>query len=566
MRKEAIFHESESNYSFPISRNEVVLRLRVSNKDNFQSIEVVYGMKYDYHSKRQKVTMSLAYQDELFAYYEVKIKITDVRFVYVFQLETPAKTYYFCEDGVVDQYDFNFAYYNCFQIAYINDIDVPKKVSWMKDAVFYEIFVDRFNQGDFKKNQDYINLQWGDIPNPNSFAGGDLQGIIDKLDYLEDLGINVLYLTPIFKSISNHKYDISNYFEIDSQFGDEETFKTLVDKAHEKGIRIILDGVFNHGSDLMLEFQDVLEHGNKSKYFDWFIIHGDAVNLKEVNYETFANCYYHPKFNTSNKEVRKFLTQIAKHYIEKFHIDGWRLDVSDEVSHNFWTYFRNQIKEIDRDLLIIGENWHDAKSFLRGDQFDSIMNYAFTKQVLDFLAYRKISAQGLAHKLNKLLIRNTSIVNESMLNLLDTHDTHRFYTEVMGNLDRLLQALAIMFSFVGAPCIYYGTELPLFGGYDPDNRRCFDWNKLDPKSYYFGLLKALIKLRKNKIIQSGSFKAYEHNQLFVMERELDQKKIKLYVNRTKRKVDIEDGHIIVSHKHKHHSVYAGGFVIMEVNK
>lgn len=566
MNKEAVFHEAESNYSFPISRNEVVLRIRVSRNDYFDDVSVIYGMKYDFHQKQNKIKMIERYRDTLFKYYELRLSIEDVRFVYVFSLQIDGNQYYFCEDGVVDNYDFNFAYYNCFQIPYINESDIPKKVSWMENAVFYEIFIDRFNRGDYNKDDSYINSKWGETPKTKSFYGGDIKGIMDKLEYLHDLGVNALYLTPIFESISNHKYDISNYYKIDNHFGDEIVFKDFVDKAHQMGIKIILDGVFNHTSDLLLEFQDVVKKGKESRYFDWFIIHGDKVDKKAVNYETFANCYYHPKFNTSNLEVRKYLIDVAKHYIKKYDIDGWRLDVSDEVSHNFWFHFREEIKALKPDALLVGENWHDAKSFLRGDQFDSIMNYAVTKALLDFFAYKKTNAAQFSDQLNKLIVRNNSIANSMMLNLLDTHDTYRFFTEVNKNIDSLEQALAVLFMHIGVPCLYYGVEIPLIGGYDPDNRRCFEWNSEFETTTHFRLLKQLIQLRKNDCVSKGEISIYDKNGLFLIDRIYEGKIVRLYVNNTGQTATIKSDKTIIAYKWENDNLSNGGFLIVEVKE
>jgi Glycosidases len=169
----------------------------------------------------------------------------------------------------------------------------------------------------------------------------------------------------------------------------------LINKAHSMGIKIILDAVFNHCSEDLIQFQDVIKYKSKSKYYDWFIIHSD----EPFNYETFAACKYMPKFNTSNKEVQNFLIEAGCYYVREFDIDGWRLDVSDEVSHDFWRIFRKKIKELKRDCILIGENWHDANKFLQGDEFDGIMNYAFTKACLDFYAFDALTPIGFSDKL-----------------------------------------------------------------------------------------------------------------------------------------------------------------------
>ena len=203
-----------------------------------------------------------------------------------------------------------------------------------------------------------------------------------------------------------------------------------MEKVHARGMKLVLDAVFNHCSENLSQFQDVLKNGRGSKYFDWFVIRGDKISEARDNYETFAACDYMPKFNTSNPEVQRYLLDIAVHYIREYDIDGWRLDVSDEISHYFWRKFREEVKAAKKDAVIIGENWHDANSNLRGDQYDSIMNYAFTKACLDFFATDSINAEQLVWRLNGLLMRNSSTVNQMMLNLLDSHDTHRFYKEV----------------------------------------------------------------------------------------------------------------------------------------
>ena len=367
MNEYALFHKTESNYCYPTSENEITIRLRTSNKDNISKIYLVYGCKYDFYCVQHQKEMELRYVDKLFNYYEVHLKLKDVRLTYIFKILSENKTYYFSEDGLTTTYDFKFNFYNCFQYAYIHSSDIHKEVDFMKNSIFYEIFVDRFAIGNKEKDTSYINMQWDELPKSKSFAGGDLQGIIDNLDYLQSLGINGIYLTPIFKSISNHKYDIEDYYKIDEQFGDEETLLKLVKIAHDKGIKIILDAVFNHISEKSPLFQDVLKNGEKSKYYHWFI-------FKNNEYECFSICKYMPKLNTDNKEVQDYLINVGKYYIEKFDIDGWRLDVSDEVSHTFWKKFRNELKSLGKEIILIGENWHDANKFLQGDEFDSIMN------------------------------------------------------------------------------------------------------------------------------------------------------------------------------------------------
>ncbi|MGN0998365.1 MAG: glycoside hydrolase family 13 protein, partial [Faecousia sp.] len=443
----------------------------------------------------------------------------DIRLVYVFEIRQGEKVFFYSEDGLSNTYDYTLNFYNAFQIAYINDSDIHKPVDWMRSACFYQIFVDRFFRGDADKEDSYINLRWGETPNPKSFAGGDLRGIQKKLPYLRELGINALYLTPIFQSISNHKYDIQDYFTVDAMFGTNADFAALVEAAHERNIRVVIDAVFNHVSDRCSQFQDVLKNGKNSPYFDWFIIHGDTVDQEKVNYECFSSCHYMPKWNTSNPQVQDFLIRIAVHWIKEYHIDGWRLDVSDEVSHDFWRRFRQAVKAANPECAIIGENWHNASIYLQGDQYDSIMNYAFTKACLDFFAFGALDADGFAGKLNELLMRNTDTVNNMMLNLLDSHDTHRFFTQVGENKTKLESALAVLYLFVGAPCIYYGTEIAMPGGYDPDCRRTMDWAAAQARGSTWKLIQKLTKLKKEEpALHTHRVKAYAQENVFCLER------------------------------------------------
>lgn len=562
MNKHALLHVQDSKFCFPTDDKTVILRLRTAREDRPEKIEVVYESKYLMYLQQKSEEMQRLYEDELFAYYEIRLSLSDVRLVYVFRIKDSGKEYYFSEDGLSEEYDFTLAYFNCFQLPYINAADVHEETEWMRSAVFYEIFTDRFCRG-INKDKDYINMEWGEIPGPKSFAGGDIPGIILKLDYIKQLGVNAIYLTPIFCGISNHKYDISDYHRVDEGFGTNKDFKRLVWEAHRRGIRIVLDAVFNHCSELLPEFRDVVEKGKASEYYDWFIIKGDYPQKNPLNYEVFAFCSYMPKFNTSNPKVQDFLLDIASEWIEKYDIDGWRLDVSDEVSHDFWRMFRKRVKSVKKDAVIIGENWHDANSFLYGDQYDGIMNYAFTKACLDFFAFESTDAAGFAGRLNSLLMRNTEPVNNMMMNLLDSHDTDRFYTSVGKSRSRLLAAAAVMCMFVGAPCIYYGTELPLEGGYDPDNRRCFDWDAAESGSAFTALLKELLSLRSLTVVQRGAIKIEAVGELFSITRSDARESLRLFVNMSgEGTACIANGSVVTSHGYNAGLLDNEGYVVI----
>lgn len=533
MNRHAIQHIVDSSYCFPISPKQITLRLRTA-KNDIERAWVIYESKYVIADRQQKVEMEKKFSGGLYDYYSVTLDLTDTRIGYVFYIYDGEEYYFFSEDGLTKTYNYALGYYNFFQYPYINEADILPKVEWTEHAVFYQIFVDRFNIGNKESDKSYINCKWGDIPNPKTFAGGDLKGITQKLDYIKSLGVNTIYLTPIFKSISNHKYDISDYMEIDKQFGCNEDLKELVESAHSKGMRIMLDAVFNHCSDELTQFQDVKKKGRDSEYYDWFVIHGDRPDSEAGNYEMFAACEYMPKFNTSNPKVQEYLCNIGCYYISEYDIDGWRLDVSDEVSHDFWRRFRKEIKAAKKDCIIVGENWHDASNYLKGDQYDSIMNYAFTKACLDYFATGDLDAKGVSEKLNDLLARNTDTVNAMLLNLLDSHDTHRFFSEVGKDRSKMAAALALLFIFPGMPCIFYGTEFFTEGGYDPDCRRCMDWKGYEEGKYdeSVELIKLLANLRKEYNLASMEAVVYAEGDILVVKRIGVDVELTLCVNMT----------------------------------
>ncbi len=499
MNQHAVYHSIKSNYSFPVSDNELVIRLRVA-KGEAQEVTLIHSMKYDWTIRRESCAMRKEYSDGLFDYFIVRMHLQDTRFAYIFCIKSEGRTYYFSENGVTEEYDFSLGYFNFFQCPYINPGDVHREVSWVRNAIVYQIFVERFFVGEGGDKKEYVNLKWGDIPNPKSFAGGDLEGIRQKLDYLQDLGVNTLYLTPIFESCSNHKYDIRDYFRVDGMFGGDKAFARLANEAHARGMRIILDAVFNHCSAQNKIFADVEKKGRSSRYYDWFFIDGDKPDQKIGNYEHFAGCKYMPKLNTNTPAVQDYLISVGRYWVEKYGIDGWRLDVADEVSDVFWRRFRIELKRDHPDLLLIAENWHDAYPWLRGDEYDGVMNYSLTKACLDYLVYGVFDAQAMSDRLSHILMRNTDQVNNMMLNLLDSHDTERFLTlaKKSGKDERsLLCALAILFFSPGMPCIYYGTEIGMEGGYDPDCRRTFDWNRQNWNLRIYDTVKKLIRLRKD---------------------------------------------------------------------
>lgn len=562
MNRKAILHMADSKYCYAVSEKTVEILLRVDKDDDFYEVNIVYGNKYDYYLKRQTEKMSLRFTDNDFNYYFVRLDLSDVRFVYVFTLKTNDEMIYYCEDGAVDNYDFSLAYFNSFQLPYINKVDVQTTVEWLKNAVFYQIFVDRFYVGNTSKDLSYVNLKWGEVPNPKSFAGGDLKGVSKKLSYLKKLGINAIYLTPVFKSKSNHKYDISDYFSIDETFGTKADLKNLVEKAHALGMHVVLDAVFNHCSEDLEQFKDVVKNGKDSQFFDWFMVRGDKVDKKQGNYEYFGVCKYMPKFNTSTPSLQQYLIKVATYWIRECDIDGWRLDVSDEVSHDFWKKLRIAVKKEKPSAVLIGENWHDAYPYLRGDEYDGIMNYALTKALMDYFVNDAIDAEGLFKRLSSLYVRNTRQANDMMLNLLDSHDTHRFYSLVKEDEDKLKAALAIVFCHTGSVCVYYGTEVPMIGGYDPDCRRTMDWSYEFDFSETGNVIQRLAEIKNRDVFKNGEIFYGADGNKFLLTRVYENKKITLTVTKDTVKHFIK-GNVLASNNFDGEVLHGTGFVIEE---
>ena len=440
MNLQGIFHQPKSNYCFAYDKNNIELRLRAA-KGDLTKVSLIYGDKYDWENAIE-VEMERSFSDSLYDYFIVTIKAPSNRLAYYFVLESGEEKRYFTEWGPLKSVDKDEIHLHFFNYPYVNEADIHKVPDWVKDSVFYQIFPERFANGDPSISPKEVEI-WGGKPERGNFFGGDLKGIIEKIDYLEELGVNAIYLTPIFESTTSHKYNTIDYMKIDPHFGDKETLKELVSKCHQKGIKVVLDAVFNHCGHDFAGFKDVIEKGKKSPYYDWFYINEWPIKIKEVrnnplkdesddqpsSYETFGFEPAMPKLNTANKAVKKYILDVAKYWIKECDIDGWRLDVANEVDHEFWKDFRKAVKETKEDAYILGEIWHDALPWLRGDQFDGSMNYPVTRACLQYFAYEKMEAEGFRDLISNTLMRNTRQVNEVMLNLLDSHDTARFLTE-----------------------------------------------------------------------------------------------------------------------------------------
>ena len=365
---------------------------------------------------------------------------------------------------------------------------------WVKDAVFYQIFPDRFAKSEAVPKPS--NLEpWDSLPTTYGFKGGDLMGVVEHLDYLEDLGITAIYFNPIFQSVANHRYFPHDYYQVDPILGGNNAFRRLLDEAHRRNIRVILDGVFNHVGRGFFQFNHILENGPASPYVDWFHIKSFPLNAYsgQPNYKCWANVPALPEFNTDNPQVRKFIFDVARYWIEQG-IDGWRLDVPFCIDDDsFWQEFRRTVKAANPEAYLVGEIWQDATRWLQGDQFDAVMNYLFTQACIGFLVGERLDgelvagmgyapiptldAQAFDQRIEGLLALYPREATLAQFNLLDSHDTARFLTLAGGDVSLLKLAVLFQMTYPGAPCIYYGDEIGLEGGRDPDCRRAFPWDE-----------------------------------------------------------------------------------------
>lgn len=403
--------------------------------------------------------------------------------------------------------------------------------AWVKDAIFYQIFPDRFCKSNKYRTAGKF-VPWDTTPNRENMYGGNLAGITDKLTYIKSLGVNAIYLCPIFKSNSNHRYHTVDYFEIDPVLGTLKDFDKLVAKAHQLGLRIILDGVFNHCSRGFFQFNSLMELGEESPYRDWFHVHSWPIKAysAKANYDCWWNYPALPKFNTDNPEVREFLFSVGEYWMKRG-IDGWRLDVPNEINDDsFWQEFRRRIKKINREAYIVGEIWDEPSRWLQGDQFDGVMNYPFRKATLAYLFDESpISLQEYFRRLQEAFPINRFGVQ---LNLLGSHDTTRIASLPCSNIEREKLAYTLLFFMPGAPCLYYGDEIGMLGGKDPDNRRTFPWNMLPQgrKHPIFVHLKELTALRtKEPALRQGALDISLDGQILKITRSYAGKTITLSV-------------------------------------
>ncbi len=552
MNLAAVYHISADNYCYPLNENELVIKLRTDF--DVEKIELVWGDPFEWglfgsggswNGEHVEMTNTLDLQCHKIWQSVVSPKYKRCR--YYFILHSKNETFYMFEDGFKNPEEFE-SYKGRrqdFFFPWINGSDIVNPADWVNETVWYQVFPDRFCNSGKNRGIKYHNWSAPDKKASNAYlCGGDLKGVESKLDYLKELGITGIYFTPINKSPSNHKYNTSDYMKIDPSFGEEEDLKNLVNEAHKRGIRVMLDGVFNHCGSDFAPWQDVVKKGKESRFFDWFMVNKYpfskiAGKSRRGEYYSFAFVDDMPKLNTNNPEVVNYFKKVCTHWVKNYDIDAIRLDVSDEVSHSFNKQLRKTLFDLKPDFFICGETWHNSIAWLRGDEFDSIMNYSLQEIIDSFWHNENMTAKDFEHQIGFCCDQYMIQTNNVMFNLLDSHDTMRLMTRSGNNEDIFYQELCTLFTLNGTVCIYYGTEVGLEGGYDPDCRRCMPWRQIEKGQYDRRLetMKNIIAMRKNnRELRCGEIRFVDSgdDKVLIYEKYSEKKTFRIILNNSSK--------------------------------
>jgi cyclomaltodextrinase len=439
-------------------------------------------------------------------YWAADLALHPPRLRYRFGLETADGTRWFGWDGLRDEP----APRDAFEFAYVAEGDLPDSPAWARGATFYQIFPERFARGQAGHRRGKVD-DWDAPVGRGSFLGGDLDGIVEQLDHIASLSVDALYLTPIFSSPSSHKYDTSDYLTVDADFGGDAALRRLVDALHERGMRLILDGVFNHAGADWPPFVDARRNGERSPYARWFYFDdpaGDARQPGGPGYETWAtNVASMPKLRTVEPAVRELVCKVGRHWISEFGIDGWRLDVANEVDHALWRAFRAGVREANPEALLVGEIWDWAMPWLRGDQFDSTMNYQLREAILGYAA-GPADASRLLDRVDRLRAAYPEPIHDLLYNLLGSHDEDRPLTAVGDDRRRAALAAALLFALPGIVSIYYGDEVGMSGAKDDgSNRAGMAWRAERQDARTLALYRRLGRLRRERpTLRAGGYR------------------------------------------------------------
>ncbi|ERF61859.1 PF11941 domain protein [Treponema socranskii subsp. socranskii VPI DR56BR1116 = ATCC 35536] len=579
----AVEHRSFDNYCYPLDKD--TLSIHICTGKDIRRVTLVWGDPFDrglmggawnWIGKRTEMTDVRELPDHL--WWSLAVKPEFKRCQYYFELDDGEQTLCFVENGFFTQADLKKQTFPfVFIFPWMNEADICTPPVWPENTVWYQIFPSRFCRGGKADTNAYRKWAPPDktVTNEERY-GGNLQGITDKLDYLARLGITGLYLNPVNRSPSQHKYDTTDYLRIDESFGTNDDMKRLVSEAHKRGIRVMLDGVFNHTGTDFFAWQDVLKNRDKSKYASWYIVNNfdfaGSGKARHGDYYTFAFADGMPKLNTNNPEVREYLLNVCETWVKEYDIDALRMDVANELSHVFCRELHERMRKLKSDFYIVGEIWHNSMPWLRGDEFDAVMNYPLSNAVFDFASSPETDTRTLERNINYCFTMYYSQTTRVQFNLLDSHDTVRLVTKTK-NRDKTLQQLVFLFAMPGSVCLYYGTEVLLEGAHDPDNRRCMPWKEIESGTYdeQIDFTKKLIALRRThralrstdvRFIYEGAAKA--DSRLVHIRKFADGETADIVFNFGNEDVRIADasGKPVMSGAYESGILHTGGFVVM----
>ena len=573
MNKSAILHIPMSQYAYGIDESHVVIRLRTA-KDDLRKCTLYYG---DRACRKTpviftKVEMKIMAQAPLYDYYEVVLENPYNRLCYYFELDdgTEKILYYgdcFCETPVDDRSEY-------YQLPFNHRADIVNPPKWAQDAVIYNIFPDSFATGKEKVSGQASQKQW-EGQTVCGKLGGTIRGITENVSYIKKLGLNAIYINPVFAAGEYHKYDLIDYFHIDPCFGTNEDFKELVETFHANGIKVIIDGVFNHCGWKFFAFEDVVQKGQQSAYKDWFyglqfpVIRPD--NGEDYpNYECFGYERLMPKLNTANLQVQEYFCKVGRYWVEEFHTDGWRLDVASEVNDGFWRKFHEEVKAVNPEAILIGEVWESANHWLDGTIFDSAMNYDFRKHCKRFFAEGSVDAAEFDGRVTDMRMRYRKQTVYAQLNILDSHDVSRFLS-VCGE-DRKKYKLAIVFQmcFPGIPSVFYGDELGVTGIREEEYRQPMPWGRQDELYAFF---EQAIRMRKQqKALTQGDYhtlNAVAGSRFYGFERTYEKQRVMIFLNMEEAKMTCsipENAEILMQEGWKDNILDPYGYVVALVQE
>lgn len=479
MKLDAVLHIPMSSYCHAVDEAHIVYRLRCARGD-LQRVTLFYG---DTACRVTPIVftpvpMEIVAKDRYHDYWQATVDSLYNRVYYYFRLDDGRETVLYYGDLFTDRLVDDRSQY--FKLPYNHRADIPQVPQWVYDAVVYNIFPDSFATSRRSICQQSTQTQYHG-QTVRGRLGGTLRGVAENVNYLKQLGVNCVYFNPIFAAGEYHKYDLLDYYHVDPCFGGDDAFRQMVDTLHREGIRVIVDGVFNHCGWYFFAFDDVVKHQEKSKYRDWFYRLEFPVERPKTpemypSYACFAYERMMPKLNTANPEVRDYFCAVGRYWVERFGIDGWRLDVASEVNDDFWRSFRKAVKDANPQALLIGEVWESAGHWLEGDMFDSTMNYDFRKHCALFFAEGSIDAAEFSGRTANMLMRYRTQMVPAQLNLLDSHDVSRFLSLCGGDTARYRLAVLFMMTFPGMPTVFYGDELGMQGVAEEEYRGPMPWS------------------------------------------------------------------------------------------